>query len=80
MKQIMIHTDTTQIISRSIQDCANQKQDWNGHSPPWTQVIVFNTKHVFSSLEVGYARVYIWMLCRVALWTQMVEQRINSEV
>ena len=21
-----------------------------------------------------------WMLCRVALWTQMVEQRINSEV
>ena len=22
----------------------------------------------------------IWMLCRVALWTEMVEQRINSEV
>ena len=22
----------------------------------------------------------LWMLCRVALWTQMVEQRINSEV
>ena len=22
----------------------------------------------------------IWMLCRVALWTQMVKQRINSEV
>ena len=25
-------------------------------------------------------RLYIWMLCRVALWTQMVEQTINSEV
>ena len=23
---------------------------------------------------------YIWMLCRVALWAQMVKQRINSEV
>ena len=28
-----------------------------------------------------FSRIYYteWMLCRVALWTQMVEQRINSE-
>lgn len=60
MKKNMVHTVTqhkTQVNLRTIQDCANHKQDWNSHSPQWTQVIVFNIKHVFSNLEVGYAHV-----------------------
>ena len=36
--------------------------------------------HSHPELKYPRLRFKIWMLCRVALWTEMVEQKINSEV